>query len=227
LADLRRAVLKDTAELVETKVAPLQKALDTLNKKYDNLQEEARLLKDKVAKLERGSGGEGKDKKAKRNDAEDPAHKRVAFLGFSEATPGEERVKAMQDYCKKYPGHQALAHYNKYKGPYNNRKLTTVGLVEFANRDARDNFLKAAGGQDCETQGAKVKVKRAKTNFNSQRDYSLYKAVDLLKEAAAGKKVTLDRGNRKVKVEDEVAFKQEKEDSGGTFLGEFEHLALP
>ena len=133
----------------------------------------------------------------------------------------------MKEHCKKYPGHlAAVAHFNKYKGPHNNKQLTSVGFVEFVNRDSRDNFLKEASGDDCEAGGAKVKVKEALPHFFRQRDWALNRAADLVKTPAGTRKVSLERNSREVKVGAVVAFKQEKEDAEGTFLGEFSNLTL-
>ena len=170
LTALKNELLQSTATLVEEKLRPLQT-------KLGNLEREHAELKQQVADLKAGKAGAGGGTQApKRNDSSDPVYKRVAFVGFSSAAASAERVKAMQDYCSKYPTYQALVHFNKYKGPYNNRELTQVGFVEFADRDCRDNFLKLAKGQDCDVQGTKVKVKNAKTQFNAQRDYYLYGA---------------------------------------------------
>ena len=55
----------------------------------------------------------------------------------------------------------------------------------------------------------------------------MYKAVDLLKEAAEGGKVELARNERAVKVNGQVGFQQEKEEARGSFRGEYSHLQLP
>ena len=59
-----------------------------LKEKYRALEAEAKELRTKVGKLQKGSaaGGGETNKKAKKNDPEDSDHKRVAFLGFSEAS---------------------------------------------------------------------------------------------------------------------------------------------
>ena len=98
--------------------------------------------------------------------------------------------------------------------------------MEFASKDSRDNFLKEATQKEVEVQGQKVAVKHAKTEFFAKRDYSLGKAAELVKAEAQGRSVSVERNSRTVKVDTDVVFKQEKEDSGGTFSGEFSHLAL-
>ena len=215
LATLQSDLLKATEELVQTKVKPLEEKLSKLS-----LEHEA--LKKKVASLEAGKQGD-----RQKADPADPAHKRVAFLNFPPALVPEQRLEAMREYCKKFPNHQPLAVANKYKGPYNDRKCSAHGYAEFSDRDSRNHFLTAAGGQDLQVQGATVKVKSAKTQFNSQRDYSLYKAEELLKAGLEGKTVTLERETRSVKVDGEVAFKQEKTEAAGTFLGAYSHFSLP
>ena len=67
----------------------------------------------------------------------------------------------------------------------------------------------------------------AKTARFKQRDWALTKAEELLKAEAAGGTVAVDRQSRVVKVNSTVAFRQEKQDSRGSFVGSFLHLALP
>ena len=136
-------------------------------------------------------------------------------------------MRAIQEYCARYPRHQPLAVANKYKGPYNSRKCTANGYAEFSDKDARNQFLKDAA-PEFEVKGAKVKVKPGKTQWNSQRDFFLYKALDLVKEAAAeGTTASVNKNKRTVEVDGATVFTQQKEETGGTFSSAFGHLALP
>ena len=73
-----------------------------------------------------------------------------------------------------------------------------------------------------------MRVVPAKTARNKQRDWALSKAEELLKKDKPGQKVEAERGStRAVKVNDTVAFKQEKEDEKGSFKNGFLHLTLP
>ena len=115
---------------------------------------------------------------------------------------------------------------HKYNGPHNNRVLTQNSFVEFADNDARENFLKAAGSTKL-VAFPEVKLKRGKTQLNSERDWALYKAKELLAAAAQGQTVALDRDLRKVTVNNVAAFEQQKGEPRGTFCGCFAHLTLP
>ena len=68
----------------------------------------------------------------------------------------------------------------------------------------------------------------AKTARNKQRDWALTKAEELLTKDQPGKKVEKGRGSdRTVKVDGEVAFKQETEDAKGSFVAAYSRLSLP
>ena len=207
LNSLQNKLTEHVNETVEAAVQPVRTQVEDLNTR--------------VEKLEQGSNS-----KPTRNDPSDPAHKRVSFLGFPDTCAAEERLAEMQRFVQKFPLHSPLAVSNKYTGPYNNRSCSKHGFAEFADRDARDNFLKAAKETSFTVKGVVVGVKKAKTSFNGQRDYSLYKAADVLKAAAPGKSVTLERDSRTVAVDKVCAFKQEKDETGGTFCGGYSHLSL-
>ena len=216
LADLKEQLLQATKELVETKVQPLQAKLDTLSAQHA-------LLQKKVVELEARKGAGATEQK---HNSEDPAFKRVDFNNLS-GTDAQARLKAMREYCSKFPGPSPVAVENYYKGPWNNRTLKTKGYAEFADKDAAREFLKAAKGE-VELAGCKVAVKAGKTKLQNQRDWALGKAGELLRKEVPDKTVEVKWGNeRVVKVDSAVAFKQEKEDEKGTFASNFSHLALP
>ena len=88
-------------------------------------------------------------------------------------------------------------------------------------------FLKSGKGM-LEVEGAQVTVKEGKTKFQEQRDWALGKASELLTKEATGRKVEAKWGKeRVVLVDTEVAFRQDKEETGGSFVSAFSHLSLP
>ena len=93
------------------------------------------------------------------------------FKGFKESTSAEERLKAMKEYCARFPGPQPVAVGNSYKGEWKNRELKSKGFAEFTDEDAVREFLKKAKGE-VEVGGAKVTVKEGKTKFQEKRDWT-------------------------------------------------------
>ena len=122
-----------------------------------------------------------------------------------------------------------VTYSNEYRGPYNNRRLGKAAFVHLATEDEARNLAKAAKdkGVAPEVGGQRLRLVPAKTARFKQRDWALSKAQELLKTSASGATVEVDRKERAVKVNGAVSFKQEKEDSRGSFTGNFEHLALP
>ena len=70
-------------------------------------------------------------------------------------------------------------------------------------------------------------MRPGKSKLNAQRDWALYKAKERLEAAAPKKKVELVRNTRSVTVDSVTAFKQERDEAGGSFCGNYGHLALP
>ena len=190
---------------------------DQVKVAVEPVQAEVRALATRLTKVEQG-------KPATTRDPTDPAPKRADFVGLTGSV--EERLAAMQEYCKKYPTHSPVAVGNYYKGSRDQRVLKNSGYAEFADSDAAREFLKQAKGST-HLRGASVSVRPGKSKLNAQRDWALHKARELLEAAAPQKKVELVRNSRSVTVDSVVAFKQEKNEAGGTFCGNYGHLALP
>ena len=74
-----------------------------------------------------------------------------------------------------------------------------------------------------------LSIKPARSKLNSQRNYSLRKAEELIKESehSKDKTVSISWDTRSVTVNNISAFTQGKTDTGGSFLAPFELLALP
>lgn len=165
----------------------------------------------------------------KLRDSLDPARRSVSFLTFPAMFSADQQLEAMKGFLDKFPKNRPLSFFNAYKGPYGNRELNHVGQAEFASEDAAKEFLKAVGarGEVFKAGGVDIAIKPAKTKKNSARDFSLYKAKEMLEKDAPTEKVELDRAGRCVKVSGAVMFTQERDERGGRFSGRFSHLALP
>ena len=72
-------------------------------------------------------------------------------------------------------------------------------------------------------------MKSALTKLAGMRNYSMSKAEELIKasEAAQGQPVHVDMKKREIKVGNDVAFSQNKQEKGGSFQGAFSGLELP
>ena len=210
----------------------------SVSEAVDPVKTELRELADRVSTLEssRSSGvgpaSSGKsplDLQTQRMiNSLDPALRRVAFVGFAPQSSAEARVKLIDDFVARFPSFHKVSAGNFYTGPRSNRKLSQAGFVEFASDELREDFLKAVGTQTVTLAGGSIKVKRARTKVNGARDYALRSASDKLKEApeARGKNIKIEWKERVVKVGDDEAFQQEKDELSGRFVGTFAHLRL-
>ena len=177
-----------------------------------------------------GGGGGASGETWKEKDKKDPARKQVAVLGWPEGVSAGKRLEELEELLKnKLPDFRPVTYSNEYKGLYNNRHLGKAAYVHLASEDEARNLVKAVKdrGVTYEVEGKKLRLAPAKTAFFKQRDWAFNKAEELLKANAAGGKVEVERKERTVKVNGAEAFKQQKEDSKGSFLGSFAHLALP
>ena len=81
--------------------------------------------------------------------------------------------------------------------------MMNVGFLEFRTEDASRSFLDRVPNKSAQlTDGTRVKLKRALTEFNKQRNWALRKAEELIKAepATKDKQVTIDFVSRAVKV---------------------------
>ena len=199
----------------------------------DGVQTELQPLRDDVTRLAADvralqAGANNVTTRRPTRDANDPARRRVAFLGFPGDVSPELRLVKLQQYLDQLPAPKPLAVCNRYNGPRNQRTCTKNAYAEFCDQDARDLFLQAVDGlKPLKVNGTTVRVKKAKTAFNESRDWALHKAKDLLSTAAPQRAVALHYDSRSVTVDNVTAFRQEEHDPRGAFCAPFLELQLP
>ena len=160
----------------------------------------------------------------------DPAKKRVAFLGWPDTVSAEARVKHIETLLSQHaPSLKAVDIDNNYQGPYDRRVLSNVAFAEFTSVDAARRALDYLKNANRQIGNVTITIKPARTETNSQRNYSLRKAEELIKASPESKdsNVKISWDSRAVQVDDTNAFTQSKRDTGGTFLAPYEHLSLP
>ena len=120
-----------------------------------------------------------------------------------------------------------------FTGPYNNRKLSTASWIEFSNCDTAKDFLKHTEKEDFKVDGATIKIKFARTQFQKKRNYAMRKAEELLKgHQKTGRNVVTtewkitDSKDRRILVNGALAFSQAPYDGTGTFLPPFLDLCI-
>ena len=126
----------------------------------------------------------------------------------------------MESIIAKFPLLRGARCANYEKGARTNRQLTKVGYIEVCSRDIVQRFVSSTQKLNLTT-GAEVLVKKSLTAMTMSRIWALGKATDLVKAAAGGREVLLDKKERKVTVNGSVIFFQRQNETRGTFVGEF------
>ena len=225
LNDLR----KDMAESTKILVA---EAVDPLKHEMRNLRNRISKIEASPAQLSSAQGSGSADFNKILNSL-DPALRRVAIVGLPDGWDAAKRIDVItKSIAEQFSSFKPLDVGCFFSGPYNNRKLTKACYVEFGSQDMVTAFLKKlpTGQGNFKVQGADaLTAKQARTKVNAQRNYSLRKAEELIKAdpKAKDKNVQIHYKDRLIKVDDSIAFKQDKHELGGTFSGGYDHLALP
>ena len=111
--------------------------------------------------------------------------------------------------------------------------MSKSGYVEFCSSEIAKAFLKAAmsasSSEMALSDGShKVTVQFALTKLNGQRNFAFRTALDRIKQhsAAQGKPLIDDWKKRCISVDNNIAFQQSKEGTGGTFFEPFSTLSV-
>ena len=178
----------------------------------------------------------------RQSNKHDPAHKRLAFIGFS-AVGGPVRVTAIKSFlAENAPDYTpTIGHFTSYDDSTGTRRISKVSYAEFPDPDSAKSVLASIKskfpqcsdtnkGVKLEGIGAQITVRHAKSQQNTDRDTALREAEKLVRgsAAASGKDVVRKAGSeRAVTVNGEVAFKQGKKGLDGVFYSPFDSLQLP
>ena len=116
-----------------------------------------------------------------------------------------------------------------YKGPYGQRTLIDMCIAELPSNAAREAAVRSLSDYAVQDlNGHVLKIDRAKTAGQIQRDSALMRASDSLKKGNPNKEVKIiwqkddrnDKG-REETVGNDVAFRQEIDDVLGSFVSPF------
>jgi hypothetical protein len=160
----------------------------------------------------------------------DPALKWVAFIGWPAEVEVGTRIVQMETWMKETnPTVRYATSDNFYTGPYNGRKPNKASYVDlFSSRRFYDN-MKTTKQSKVSLHGHKLTIKIARTKLAGARNHNIRKAEELIKAStkSIGQSVNLDFKEREIKVGSALAFKQEKHEINGAFMGAFTDLQLP
>ena len=249
----------ETVQEIRTELAPIREHIADVEAKADRAVEdtkralqETKQLHDRLAKVETSGASAVVEARLKRaesqiaallrqSDKHDPAHKRLAFIGFSNATGSEARKVAMELFLREHaPSHapRAYGNFTSWSSETSGRIISRVSYAEFESSNAAEAALKniKAKVPKCEKDGVAIagsehmKIRRAKSQLNIDRDTALRKAEEIIKAAPAAAGKTVERkgyADRSVLVNGEVAFQQDKKGVSGIFFAPFADLSIP
>jgi len=207
-------------------VAPVKSELSELKQRVDAV--EAKTASGSLQPSPNASLAETKLHKFM--DAHDPARKRIAFIGWPDATTVGDRIKELEKFIKLHAPHARIVESdNFYYGPYNDRKPNKVAYAEFSSRDATKRVLDHIKQHELKIGDNIILIKPARTKFSGQRNSSLRKACELIEASpeSASKKVEINWLERQVEVNKIAAFTQGKTEAGGTFVAPYTSIVLP
>ena len=164
----------------------------------------------------------------------DPTNKSVCINGFKEVDL-TKRAACIDQLLSSHFGVQARSIDHIYLGQGTDRKLSQISIVELSNRSIREEVYKKADtlalGTLKDDAGGILKINRAKTNLQLQRNASLKKALTLIKNHAASHKMEVkinwkieQSKDRSVTAGGTTAFSQSPQDIQGNFFGPWEDL---
>jgi hypothetical protein len=195
------------------------------------LKNEVAELKGRVHDLETKSSGSGlSSAQVKLLNSVDPAFRSLRFSGFSSGIDPGTRITDIEAILSKLPDSKHLTVENVMKGPVNNRSITKHVVVEFPSRRLAERALAALGGKGkhfTTIGGSEVSMKMDVTKINRERNWAIYKAKELIASSPGGANASIDMKERQIKVGGMIAFKQEQNDTQGSFCGVFSTLSLP
>jgi protein subunit release factor B len=162
----------------------------------------------------------------------DPANRRIAFTGWPDEIPAVDRISQIRTFmADKFQEFRVVDADNFYSGPPTDRKLSKTSFVELASASDQHKFLKKAVDQTFRVNGVPLAIKRARTDFQNKRNFSVRKAEEIIKSSDAARGQTIEvlwlQKVRQVTVDGVVAFSQPLDEVGGSFLGLFSDLVLP
>ena len=109
----------------------------------------------------------------------DPAQKSLRWRGFK-TDSGLARVAYIEKELQNLGcSHCTVEHI--YKGPRDNRTMTDMSVVDVGSNSVRERLLKDFGSKKILDQNrGELKIDRAKTGWQIQRNHALRKACDVL-----------------------------------------------
>ena len=225
LVDLQRA---EFHALVRAETEPLHNAVTQIHSSICGLARENNQMAERMRKMEsRVEQFPGFQEPIR--DAADPAYNQIAFVNFPQQSTVQQRLDAMTSFMKTHFPKITPVHTNLFSDKKGEPSIH--GFVQLADAKYVKRVVDECKSSQHSVSGfPEVKVKRAKSAVDRNRDWALYRAEEMLKEdlRCIGKNIEKKRGkDRGIIVDGTPAFVQsERYAKGGNFVGIFADLHL-
>ena len=230
LVDFQR---EEFMTMIRAETEPLHTAVGQLHSNLNNVGRETYKLNARINAIESRVvqiGNSGNHEPTR--DASDPAYNQVAFLNFPEQSTVQQRIEAMGSFMKiHFPKITPVSTnlFSDKKG-----EPSVHGYVQFADSKYVKRVIDECKSAEHRVVGfPEVKIKRANSAVDRNRDWALYHAEELIKKhpSAVGKAVVRERGSatreRGVYVDGIRVFEQMgRYTRDGVFLHDFASLHL-
>ena len=233
---LDKMALKSDIDVMQENMAKVTREM--ISEAVDPIKDEIHDIKSRISKIESherpdkahatGPTRTSADVIKFMND-NDPAHKRIVFIGFPDSASADARIQAVENHLAQHLRGMRVSEVENFsKGPYNDRKLTNVAYAGLSSRDAAKRALTILDSVPFIVDGSNIKIKAARSQLNSQRNVFINKAHDMIKgsELSKQKSVKIEWKERQVTVIDIVAFSQDKSELHGTFRAPYAELVF-
>ena len=204
---------------------------------HEELETRVSTLRKEVDKLSNGGATNAEMNRLRQQvNRLDPANRSLCFLGFK-TTDLEKRVQCAKDFLKKIGLEDSIRAFEHVStGPPDKRVPSSVMIVELASRSVRELALKSQEEADSILNAGDLgtlKVGRAKTSVQMQRNSFLRKALEIIKKDVRFKgkspeihwKIDGSR-DRTIMSGGQVVFTQTPIEMEGSFSAPFADLSL-
>ena len=227
-----KAFVASRTEPLRDDLSLVMQTQETEKERTDNLQTELSELKKRFAALNVRPSASSRGFRTDDTDA----RKCIAFKGFAPEESAAIRCGILEAFMAlHFAGVKYACISHETSGPVQKRQLADTSYVVFFETFSADSVLARIQEDKAKytcvsSRRMSLKISKRKTKLEKLRNYSLFRAGELLEESVGSETPTPDVKivwqSRKVTVNDVDAFVQSKDDERGSFCGVFANIVF-
>ena len=115
---------------------------------------------------------------------DDPAFKRIAFIGLPQEMEHDARIKAMEQFTKQNFLRIRIKDCIVFRGPRARCAMTQTGYIEVSSFDVKNKWMDQIDSRSlkCVIGGHDVRLARARSLTSGKRNATLKQALDTLRK---------------------------------------------